>query len=218
MQIRKNCIAVVIGLLLFPLAIQAQQKNNTALLKRASKEYASLRYVSAIVLLQEALKKDTLQTDGKEMLANSYRKIKDYDNAANWYAKLNLAKDFKAVWALQYAEVLANQKKYQESEKYYQKYLGLTSTDVRAENFAKSYQSIIELAKDNGLYKVNYTDLNTVNSEYSPTFYKEGLIFSSNRNRYDVTKNMFGWDETPFSDLYVVNQLNTIKAVVYPHL
>lgn len=213
MQIRKNCIAVVIGVLLFPIVIQAQQNKNTALIKRAEKEYNSLRYVSTIVLLQEALKKDTLQTMQKEMIANSYRKIKDFDNAAIWYSKLNLAKDFKPEWALHYAEVLANQKKYQESEKYYQKYLSTASTDVRVANFAKSYQSISNLAKDQGLYKVNYTDLNTINSEYSPAFYKDGLIFSSNRNRYDVTKTMFGWDETPFSDLYVVNQLHTIKVV-----
>lgn len=213
MQIRKNCIAVVIGVLLFPIVIQAQQNKNTALIKRAEKEYNSLRYVSTIVLLQEALKKDTLQTMQKEMIANSYRKIKDFDNAAIWYSKLNLAKDFKPEWALHYAEVLANQKKYQESEKYYQKYLSTASTDVRVANFAKSYQSISNLAKDQGLYKVSYTDLNTINSEYSPAFYKDGLIFSSNRNRYDVTKTMFGWDETPFSDLYVVNQLHTIKVV-----
>ena len=114
MQIRKNCIAVVIGVLLFPIVIQAQQNKNTALIKRAEKEYNSLRYVSTIVLLQEALKKDTLQTMQKEMIANSYRKIKDFDNAAIWYSKLNLAKDFKPEWALHYAEVLANQKKYQE--------------------------------------------------------------------------------------------------------
>ena len=209
---RKNCIAIVVGLLLFPLVMQAQQKSK-GLLKRASKEYYGLRYAATIAILQEAVKKDTLPTAGIEMLANSYRKVKDYANAATWYSKLNLAKDFKPEWALSYAEVLANQKNYQESEKYYQKYLSLVGTDVRAANFAKSYQSITTLAKDQGLYQINYTDLNTANSEYSPAFYKGGLIFSSNRTKYDVTKQIFGWDETPFSDLYIVNQLGTIKAI-----
>jgi outer membrane protein OmpA-like peptidoglycan-associated protein len=213
MLIKKNHIVVAVGLLLAPLAIQAQQNKNKGLIKKASKEYASLRYLSATVLLQEALKKDTLPTIGKEMLANSYRKIKDYDSAAKWYAKLNLVKESKPEWALNYAEVLANQKNYQESEKYYQKYLALAGTDLRAANFAKSYQSITALAKDQELYKISYTDLNTINSEYSPAFYKDGLIFSSNRHRYDVTKQIFGWDETPFTDLYIVNQISSIKAV-----
>ncbi len=213
MQIRKKCIAVVIGLLLFPLVMQAQQNKTTTLIRKANKEYNSLRYLSTIKLLQQALTKDTLQTANKEILANSYRKVKDYDNAAKWYHKLNLVSDFKAEWALHYAEVLANQKKYQESEKYYQKFLSTSSKDKRAANFAKSYQSITSLAKDQGLYKVNYTDLNTVFAEYSPTFYKDGLIFSSNRNRYDVIKNIFGWDETPFSNLYYLNKLSDIKSV-----
>ncbi len=213
MQIRKNCIAVVICYLLLPVVLHAQQTKNTALIKRADKEYNSLRYVSTIALLKEALKKDTLQTSSIEMLANSYKKIKDYDQAAQWYLKLNSVKDFKPEWALKYAEVLANQKKYSESEKYYQKYLSLVANETRATNFAKAYQPITGLAKDQGLYKVNYLDLNTVDSDYSPAFYNDGLIFSSNRNRYEVTKNIFGWDETPFSDLYFVNKLNDIKAV-----
>ncbi len=213
MQIRKNCIAVVICYLLLPVVLHAQQNKNSALIKRADKEYNSLRYVSTIALLKEALKKDSLNVSSIEMLANSYKRIKDYDQAAQWYLKLNSVKDFKPEWALKYAEVLANQKKYTESEKYYQKYLSLVATDRRAANFIKSYQPIKGLVKDQGLYKVNYLDINTIHSEYSPAFYNDGLIFSSNRNKYEVTKNMFGWDETPFSDLYVVKQLNDIKGV-----
>ncbi|WP_379090839.1 hypothetical protein [Pedobacter sp. UC225_65] len=147
------------------------------------------------------------------MMANSYRKIKDYDNAALWYAQLNTSKELKPEWALQYAEVLANQQKYAESEKWYQKYQALVTTDARAAAFAKAYPSISTLTKDQGQFKISYTDLNTVNSEYAPAFYKNGLIFSSNRNRFEVTKTIFGWDETPFTDLYVVDQLSDIKAV-----
>lgn len=214
MQIRKNYLAVMIGLLLLPFAMQAQQKANIApLINKATKEYTSLRYVSTIQLLTQALKKDPDHLVAKEMMANSYRKIKDYDNAALWYAQLNTSKELKPEWALQYAEVLANQQKYAESEKWYQKYQALVTTDARAAAFAKAYPSISTLTKDQGQFKISYTDLNTVNSEYAPAFYKNGLIFSSNRNRFEVTKTIFGWDETPFTDLYVVDQLSDIKAV-----
>lgn len=214
MQIRKSYLAVVMGLWLFPAALQAQQKVNiNPLINKATKEYQSLRYVSTIKLLEQALKKDPSNLVAKEMLANSYRKIKDHDQAAIWYAQLSTAKELKPEWALQYAEVLANQKKYSESEKWYQKYLTLVATDARAAAFVKAYPSLSLLAKDEGQFKINYTDLNTVNSEYAPAFYKNGLIFSSNRNRFEVTKTIFGWDETPFTDLYIVDQLSDIKAV-----
>lgn len=214
MQIRKNYLAVMIGLFLLPFTMQAQQKSNIApFINKATKEYTSLRYVSTIQILTQALKKDPENVVAKEMLANSYRKIKDYDNAAIWYAQLSVAKELKPEWALQYAEVLANQKKYTESEKWYQKYQTLVATDARAAAFVKAYPAINALAKDQGQFKINYTDLNTVNSEYAPAFYKNGLIFSSNRNRFEVTRTIFGWDETPFTDLYVVDQLSDIKAV-----
>ncbi|WP_379090837.1 hypothetical protein [Pedobacter sp. UC225_65] len=59
MQVRKNYLAVMIGLLLLPFAMQAQQKANIApLINKATKEYTSLRYVSTIQLLTQALKKD----------------------------------------------------------------------------------------------------------------------------------------------------------------
>ena len=61
-----------------------------------------------------------------------------------------------------------------------------------------------------GEYKVTFSSINTDASEYSPMYYKDGLLFISNRqqkNRY-----AFQWDRTSYSDMYIVDKLEAITV------
>lgn len=137
-----NRLILLIGLALCSVYGFAQNKQVAESLKRAEKEYASLRYAYAIPLLEKVLKAEPNQAKAIELLADSYRRTKDYAQAEVWYAKLVQQSSLKPEWALRYAEVLANNQAYVPSENWYKKYLELASNDGRAMAFTKAYPSV----------------------------------------------------------------------------
>ena len=187
--------------------VQAQPLDNSSVLRKAIIEYHGLRFTSAIKELKRVLDKDPENLAAQEMMAGSNRNIKNYEEALNWYGKLCKQKNIKPEWALYYAEALANQEKYEESELWYRKFLSLKPNDRRAESFSNA--NLNAFSANSGEYKVVFSSLNTDASEYSPMYFKDGLLFISNReqkNRY-----VFQWDRTSYSDMYVVNDLEDIS-------
>lgn len=208
-----NRLIILIGLTLCSLYSFAQNKQIAESLKRAEKEYASLRYAYAIPLLEKVLKASPNEAKAIELLADSYRRTKDYAQAAVWYAKLVQQPSIQPEWALRYAEVLANNQSYVQSENWYKKYLQLASTDSRAMAFTKAYPSVGTFMKNKKRWDIGFANINTTLAEYAPMYYQEGLLFVSNRKTDKLTKNVFGWDQTPFSDLYFVDRVEKVKTV-----
>jgi outer membrane protein OmpA-like peptidoglycan-associated protein len=221
-------IYIIIAAILISQTVFAQQNSSASkILKDAKKQYDALRYTSAIPLLLTELQISPGDKAAEEMLANSYRNIKDYNNAVQWYAELTKSGTIKPEWALYYAEALANKEQYQNSEIWYNKYLLLTANkDKRAAAFSKFNPLQSNLFKNRSDWKVEYLNINTAKSEYSPMYYQNGLVFSSNRKIEGLSKRVFEWDETPFTDLYFVDNLSKIygvnidstKAVVYQEI
>ncbi len=208
-----NRLIILIGLVLCAQYSFAQNKQVAESLKRAEKEYTSLRYAYAIPLLEKVLKTAPNEAKAIELLADSYRRTKDYAQAEVWYAKLVQQPSIKPEWALRYAEVLANNQSYVPSENWYKKYLALASTDSRAMAFTKAYPSVGTFMKNKKRWDIGFANINTALAEYAPMYYQEGLLFVSNRKTDKLTKNVFGWDQTPFSDLYFVDRVEKVKTV-----
>src|SRR5690606_980627 len=82
-------------------------------------------------------------------------------------------------------------------------------SDRRASAFSRANPGAF--SKDASFWKVSLTDLNTSASEYSPAFYKGGLLFASNRMTDRPVKRVFPWDRTPFTSLYYIRKLGDIK-------
>jgi len=211
MQLRKLLTIICLSILLFlvlPFA-KAQQIDNSPLLRKAIIEYQSLRFTDAIKELKRVLEKDSENIPAIEMMAGSNRNIKNYDEAVHWYGELCKLSNIKPEWALYYAEALANKEKYEESEQWYRKFLSMKPSDRRADAFSKA--NLSSFSQNAGEYKVNYSNINTDASEYSPMYYNEGLIFVSNRAQ--KTRFVFQWDRTSYSDLYIMDNLEDIKEV-----
>jgi outer membrane protein OmpA-like peptidoglycan-associated protein len=208
MKFSKLSIPILFFIVLLGAATPAlsQQEENGAILRKAIIEYQSLRFTSAIKELTRVLDKEPENVRAQEMMAGSNRNIKNYDEALYWYGELCKLKNIKPEWALYYAEALANKEKYEESEQWYRKYLTLKPTDRRADAFSKA--NLSAFSANAGEYKITYSSINTDDSEYSPMYYKDGLMFISNRSQ--KTRYVFQWDRTSYSDMYIVKDLSTI--------
>jgi outer membrane protein OmpA-like peptidoglycan-associated protein len=192
------------------LSFGQEKKNITPEMRKATADFQSLRYAAAINNLSKVVRKDSNNVFALDMLAYSHKMVKNYQEALKGYEKLVKQKNLKPEWALYYAESLASNQQYESSEGWYRKYLTLVPADKRAALFARTNAS--NLNKNLGNWSVYFLNLNTQSSEYSPVFYKNGLIFSSNRKTSRPVKRVFQWDQSPFTNLYFVPKLNDLKA------
>ncbi|TKC09316.1 OmpA family protein [Pedobacter frigoris] len=210
-NIHKVTFIIFVLLCTLSLQVKSQSEKEDRMLKKAAVEFNALKYISAIPQLLRVLEKDSTNVKALEMIAYSYRMTKNYDEALNWYEKLSKQKTLNAKWALYYAEALANKQQYEKSEGWYRKYTTLVPEDKRGTSFAASKPDNFNKNTEN--WKVSFTNLNSLGSDYSPAYYKEGLIFSSNRKISGITKSVFGWDNTPFTNIYRVEKLKHIKNI-----
>src|SRR6218665_4174478 len=111
----------------------------SGLLKTADHHYENLSYIKAIDAYEQALKKkgltDAEKISAKIKLADSYGKIKDAQNAERVYAEVvnsgtDLSSENVSVY-LKYAQALASNGKYKESQEQYEKYTAKSDNDSR---------------------------------------------------------------------------------------
>lgn len=211
-------LAIFLYLTTASLAVFAQ--NASKLVQKADQEYEALGYAKAIELYESALKKgksltEEENTHTKVRLALSYRQVKDYQNAERVFrdalAKSPVLKgeDIKAY--MYFAQVLASNGKHQEASTYYKKYTELQEQDKRGEKFVELYTSYLDALKRNaGSYRVEYVGINSSSSDFSPVYYKKGLVFVSGRSKNSGIKRVFNWDSSTFLDLFYLEDLKAL--------
>ena len=117
-----------IWLLAFIILIAQQTFAQSSRLKVANRSFENMSYIEAIRNYEDYLR--TAKTGTPEMketltkLAYSYRKVQDSRNAERIYAELidYYNKDLESEIYLYFAQALANNGKYKESQKMYSRY------------------------------------------------------------------------------------------------
>lgn len=194
--------------------LRTNQAHAQASLSEANQQFEKLAYAKAAELYEKALQtnpKDSSKREVLTKLAYSYRQVRDTKNAERVY-RLLVANGPTVTDYLYLAQALASNEKYDEAKEIYEKYANEQSEDGRGAEFSKAYTSIGKLSKNASSYTIEYLDINTNRAEFSPTFYKKGLMFVSARNEGVNVKRVFSWNQTPFLDLYELPDLSAIGS------
>ena len=210
-RIRNIALLTFMGLLLASQLVLAQG----SLLKMAQHHYDNLAYAKAIEAYEVALKKNGLNSDesttARIQLADSYYKIKDTQNAERVYRELLSSgtelTGSNALVYLTYAQVLASNGNYRESQEMYEKYTNVSGNDPRGTAFSKLYNDVSVLSRNEACYKIDYLSINTTASDFSPSYFRNGLVFVSNRSSNFGVKRVFEWNQTPFLDLFYLEDI-----------
>lgn len=190
-------------------------------MQQADKEYNSLAYYKAVTLYEDALGTYTLNEgetlSAQAKLAYCYRQLKDTPNSERVFRKLisDYGQDLPAEYVncyLYYAQALASNGKYKEAQETYEKYNTLNSEDRRGTSFSKLYNNVALLTKNAGSYRIERLSINSSAADFSPVYYKDGLVFVSGRDEALAIKRVFSWDESSFLDLYYLPNLKKIKG------
>ena len=177
---------------------------NTAFaqLKKANKYYDNYDYVKAIQLYKKAVKK----TDNKEAIekiANSYRLTKNYKEAEVYYAQLVKQSGVTPINNFYYGMVLKNNGKIDEAKEQFKIYANAAPGDKKADLSVKSCEDIKLWISRTQQFEVSLVqNINSIHSDFSPVFFKNNLVFVSERNQDLVNFSSNGWDDQPYLNVY----------------
>ena len=168
-----------------------------------NKQSQKLAYIDAIKTYEKIVKKGFVNAEICKKIADAYYYNANYKVASEWYQKaLELANDFNPEYYYRYAISLKSSNQIEESEKYMAKYVSLVPEQNRAQILKKekNYKEIIKLNSDR--FEINTLSINSPNSDFGGSLYKDQLVFSSSRESKNIYKRTHTWTGLPFTTLF----------------
>ncbi len=183
--------------------ISAQER----LVNKANSQYEDYSFSPAIDIYKRVLDKGYVSADLLKRLGNSYYFNADYQEASETYARLvdEYTADVGAEYYFRYAQTLRTLGEYEKSNAIMSKFTSLTSNDVRATVYEEEKDYLAAIAKNSGRYTMGPFEYNSKYADFAPSFYKEGLIFSSDRDTGNLARYRHTWNSKDFLDLYKIN-------------
>jgi outer membrane protein OmpA-like peptidoglycan-associated protein len=175
--------------------------------EKADAKYEEYSFSPAIDIYKRVMDKGFVSADLLKRLGNSYYFNANYQEAAPVYKRL--ADEFPAEmtpeYFFRYAQTLKTLGEYGKSDILMEKFTELTSDDSRGTLYGseKDYLKIIE--KNSGRYDLLPFEFNSEYADFAPSFYKDGLVFSSDRDTGNLARNRHTWNSKDFLDIYKVN-------------
>lgn len=201
-------------LTLFSVKVQAQY-----VIKEADKQFEYYNYSEAVKLYLKAWKKKEGPYTAQR-IAESYRKMNNYEAAEEWYARLSGMQNSSPESKLWHAEALRSQGKYKEAKTQYQQYTGQAVSVAQVQLWITSCDSAIAwMAVPKDIKIENEKKLNSQGSDWAAVKYADGIVFTSDRTpqqnettnkrpflKFDGTKlpdkHTYRWTGMPYMHLY----------------
>ncbi|NAY92565.1 OmpA family protein [Muricauda sp. JGD-17] len=170
--------------------------------EKADERYKEYSFSPAIDIYKKVLDKGYVSSDLLKKLGNSYYFNARYEDAAAIYKKLMESYDgeIEPEYLFRYAQSLKTLEQYDESTQIMAKFKEMTSS---LDGFDEDYLAKIE--ENSGRYEVQPFGYNSKYSDFAASFYKEGLIFSSDRDTGNLARYRHTWNSRDFLDLYKVD-------------
>jgi outer membrane protein OmpA-like peptidoglycan-associated protein len=187
-SMKKTIIISVI--LLLAMSAVAQKKTYHA--KMGDKAYAVFNFHRAIDFYAVDLRKhkgDSVYL--QQQTADAYRMLNQPADAEAWYRKV-VGRADKPMNKFYLAEALrANQK-------------SVSPADKNVDEILVGIDSIGDLSKDKGIFKIELANFNSGASDFGPAYYKDGkLFFTSNRNGRRDNNLIDNWSGKNYYQVFI---------------
>ncbi|HDZ15582.1 hypothetical protein LCGC14_0854400 [marine sediment metagenome] len=208
----KRISIVVLMALLWGFKGMAQEK----LITKANKKYETFSFSPAIDIYKKVLDRGYATADLLKKLGNSYYYSGEYEEAADIYKRLvsEYPNDTPPEFYFRYAQTLRTLKDYETSKTVMAEFLRATKNDDDPSWYNNEKDYLKEIKKNSGRFNVSPFQYNSPYSEFAPSFYKEGLIFSSDRDTGSFARYRHSWTSNDFFDLYKINADSSTAGVV----
>ncbi|RKN78322.1 OmpA family protein [Ulvibacterium marinum] len=177
------------------------------LVTKANAKYQDYSFSPAIDIYKRVLEKGYVSADLLKKLGNSYYFNADYDGAAKTYERLvnEYPSEVGPEYYFRYAQTLKTLGDYDGADTIMVKFTEVTTNDLRAAVYSEEKNYLEEIKENSGRYNIAQFQYNSPYSDFAPSFYKDGLIFSSDRDTGNFARYRHTWNAKDFLDLYKVN-------------
>ena len=147
---------------------------------------------------------DASQAAPVRLLADSYRLTGDTHNAEYWYGVITKGDNAEPLDMLYYAQALQSNGRYSEAKKWFLEYSQAAGNNSNVgQRLADVCDIAATLQADADVIVKNMEELNSEKLDFSPMFYRDGLVFTSTRDHNkNLSKRKDLWTNDNFMDLY----------------
>ncbi len=171
-------------------------------IKKADKLYKLNEYSQAISLYEEGLKEEESLT-AKTKLAYCYLMTNRLNNAEQLYSEIVHEERARPITKYYYGETLMSNGKYEEARNWFLKYADQNPADERALEMAKACEKVKSIKPLFENITINSFSQNSKSDDSGPVFYKDGIVFTSDRNSgLNPLKQKSGWTGRDFLRIY----------------
>lgn len=192
---RPLLIALVLLLIGFTLPAQNRFK------KQADEQFKQLAYASATKYYKKALTKE-FDPDCIIKLAECYRLMNDYEQAAIWYEKVMQLQNKPSLTLFYYGHSLLQSQQYDQARLRFQQFADANPDDPRGKNFVDAIDRMETLMRDSARFEIENLPFNTDASDFGAIPWGGGLVFASSRDEGSVVSRDFEWLDAPYLNLF----------------
>ena len=179
---------------------------------KADELFKQERYFDAIELYQKILKKAPTNIEATQNIAFSYRKLKDYQNAETYYAKAVELNSKEPANNLYYGQALKNNGKFSDAKVQFQNYLNKVPNSLVGKLMLQSCSDVANWEIDPKEFTVStFENINSVNSDFCPLTYKDGIVFVSERGLDLVNESANNYSGTPYLSIFFAKEAKSFK-------
>jgi outer membrane protein OmpA-like peptidoglycan-associated protein len=177
-----------------------------AQIKKANKLYNLYDYSQAIPYYLKAVKskKKETQKEATFKLAESYRMVNNASEARSWYKRSLQYNDVAPINYFYLGQAARTLQEYKDAEQAFRKYAALVPDDLRGELYA-GYCALMEDWEElePSAEVKNTKNINSKYADFGPAFYKDGVVFASDRNPSLIEEHRYGWTNYNYLNLYM---------------
>jgi len=171
--------------------------------RSGDREFDDFNYKKAIEYYEYSLRSDSLNTHVLRRLAQSYHKMKHDDKALEYFEALVDNENKEDTDLILFGAFLKERGQYAKAKRIYQQYLDRYPGD---RGVKKEIENVIKFENEtlkDLICELRPSPFNTIYSDFSPSYYKDNLVFSSGRKSKDYRDDKYEWNGEFFLELFL---------------
>ncbi len=204
---QKIATSMVLGfLVLFSTMSTAVAQEQASLRDRADELYRRYEYANAASLYVKLVDTRRPRLQDLERLADSYLKMKDYESAENWYARVVATDGSPAGNLLLYGSVLKANGKYAEAKEQLEEYASQTGDMARVAVEIAGCDSAVVWMANPTVHKLRNESINTSLSEFSAFPVGNKVYYAGEPDGFMRGVDTYGWTGNSFLRVYTADR------------
>jgi len=171
--------------------------------RSGDREFDDFNYKKAIEYYEYSLRRDSNNVHVLRRLAQSYHKMKHDDMALEYFEALAKNENKEDSDLILFGAFLKERAQYAKAKLIYQQYLDRHPDDQAVK---KEIENVIKFENEtlkDLICELKPSPFNTIYSDFSPSYYKDNLIFCSGRKTKDYRDDRYEWNGEYFLELFL---------------